>query len=228
MTHQRLEPLSDKDVLLVVDVQNDFLPGGALAVASGDEVIEVINQLIPKFKLVMATQDWHPRDHQSFASEHPTKEVGELINLEGLDQILWPDHCVQGTHGAAFAADLALPSSASIFKKGIDRDVDSYSGFYDNGRLRSTGLAEYLTSISAQRVFVAGLATDYCVKFTVLDSIKDGFETWLITDGCRAVQLRDLDEQNAIDEMVAAGAKTLNSNDVVDGFRKPVQVGDDC
>ncbi len=150
--------------LILIDIQNDFLPGGALAVPSGDHVIPVINRLQPQFELVVATQDWHPPDHGSFAANHPGRQVGDVIDLDGLQQILWPVHCVQNTHGAELAADLNTARVAKVFRKGTDSRIDSYSGFFDNGHRKTTGLGEFLKQQAVDEVYIAGLATDYCVS----------------------------------------------------------------
>jgi nicotinamidase/pyrazinamidase len=171
--------------LILVDLQNDFLPGGALAVPRGDEVIPVANRLQPRFDLVVATQDWHPRGHGSFASSYPGRKPGELSELGGLPQVLWPDHCVQGSRGAEFARDLSMNRVEAIVRKGTDPRIDSYSGFFDNGHRKSTGLGDYLKGRGAAWVFVLGLATDYCVKSTALDARRLGFRATLVEDGCR-------------------------------------------
>src|ERR1041384_4822528 len=175
--------------LILVDLQNDFCPGGPLAVERGDETIEVANRLLPYFSTVVATQDWHPANHRSFATQHPGKLPGDRIELEGLSQVLWPPHCVQYTPGAELHAGLARGKITEVFHKGTDRAIDSYSGFFDNGHRKATGLAEWLRERWITRVYVMGLATDYCVKATTLDARKLGFDTWVIEDGCRAVEL---------------------------------------
>ena len=202
------------DALILVDLQNDFLPGGALAVPKGDEVVPVANWLSPRFELVVATQDWHPAGHGSFAASHPGRRAGEVIELDGLTQVLWPVHCVQGTRGAEFVAGLDVSRVAKVFQKGIDPGIDSYSGFYDNGHRRSTGMGEYLRERGVKRVVVLGLATDYCVKFTAMDGRRLGFDVTLIEDGCRGVELRPGDVDRAIEEMRAAGVKVGRSADV--------------
>lgn len=191
--------------LVVVDIQNDFLPGGALAVPQGEEVIAVANHAQEDFDLVVATQDWHPADHGSFASQYPGKQAGDQVELLGLAQVLWPPHCIQRSHGADFAADLDTRRFARVFQKGIDRNVDSYSGFFDNGHRRSTGLAEYLRQMGVTETYILGLATDYCVKFTALDSVQEGFSTHLLIEGCRGVELEPGDVDRAADEMREAG-----------------------
>lgn len=193
--------------LIIVDVQNDFLPGGALAVPQGDEAIPVINGLIPQFEHIIATQDYHPAGHGSFASQHPPHKPGEMIDLHGLQQVLWPDHCVQGTAGAAFAASLELPAKTKIFQKGMDPQVDSYSGFFDNGKRHSTGLSAYLRTQGVKEVVVTGLAADYCVKFTTLDALSEGFETTLVTTATRGVNLQPQDTDMALQLLQQQGAK---------------------
>lgn len=202
------------NALILVDIQNDFLPGGTLAVPDGDAVIPVANQLLTQFELVFATQDWHPSNHGSFASQHDGCSVGDVVDLHGLQQMLWPDHCVQGSRGAEFSSELQLDERAQIFPKGTDITVDSYSGFFDNGKRQSTGLGDALKEVGVSKVFVAGLATDYCVKFTALDARELGFDVMLIEDGCRGVNLQPDDVANAIQEMRDAGIKIIHSNQV--------------
>lgn len=193
--------------LIVVDVQNDFLPGGALAVPEGDAVIEAINVLMESFDLVFATQDWHPADHGSFAANHPGRRIGEVIDLNGLQQVLWPVHCVQNTGGAEFAPALRFARFDNVFRKGTDPAVDSYSGLYDNGHRHSTGLAEALKARGVREVSVCGLATDYCVKFTALDALREGFDVTLIERASRGVNLTPGDVGAAIKAMREAGVK---------------------
>ena len=199
------------DALILVDIQKDFLPGGALAVPDGHQVVPVANRLMSQFELVVATQDWHPPDHGSFASQHEGRAVGELIDLNGLEQRLWPDHCVQGTTGAEFASELRTAGINHAFPKGTDPAIDSYSGFFDNERRQSTGLDEFLRETGVNRTCILGLATDYCVKFTALDSIRLGFDTVLIEDGCRGVNLQPEDSRRAIDELRCAGVSIIQS-----------------
>lgn len=194
---------------ILVDIQNDFLPGGALAVANGDEVVPVANRLMNDYDLVVATQDWHPPDHGSFASQHAGTSVGQIIQLDGLDQILWPDHCVQRTDGAQFAADLNVDRIDHVVQKGTNRLIDSYSGFFDNARRQATGLEQYLREQQVQEVHIMGLATDYCVKFTALDAISLGFRTVVLRQGIRGVDLTAGDCDRAIQEMVAAGIQAI-------------------
>ncbi len=195
--------------LILVDIQNDFVPGGALPVPQGDQIVPVVNALMPLFDLVVATQDWHPQNHGSFASNHPGKEVYDVIELNGLQQILWPDHCVQGTRGADFVPGLNTNPVEAIFRKGTDPSIDSYSGFFDNGRKKSTGLADYLRGRGITEVFVVGLAGEFCVNYTILDAAELGFKTYLIKDATRP-----LDEQNfeaAIKAMKEKGVTILES-----------------
>ncbi|HUY33600.1 MAG TPA: bifunctional nicotinamidase/pyrazinamidase [Pirellulales bacterium] len=195
--------------LLLIDLQNDFLPGGALAVPRGDEVLAQANALQLGFDLVVATQDWHPANHRGFAANHPGKRPGDVIELDGLPQVLWPVHCVAQTPGAALAAALNTTRIARIFRKGTDPSVDSYSGFFDNGHRRGTGLAEFLRERGASEVHVLGLATDYCVKFTALDARRLGLRTFLIADACRGVERAPGDVAAAIREMRQAGVEVV-------------------
>ena len=197
--------------LIVVDVQNDFMPDGALPVPDAYATIPVINDLMDRYDLVVATQDWHPADHGSFASNHEGATPGEVRELDGLDQIMWPDHCVQNTPGAAFVDGLNTDRFDRIFQKGTDPRVDSYSGFFDNARRHTTGLAAYLRDQGVDEVHVCGVATDYCVKFTVLDALSEGFATTLIPDACRGVDLNPGDVDRAIDDMRQAGARVAPS-----------------
>jgi nicotinamidase/pyrazinamidase len=206
--------IEDNDALIIVDVQNDFLPGGALAVTEGNVVIPVINEIQPKFKHVIGTQDFHPAEHGSFAVNHPGSTVGEFTELAGLTQILWPAHCVQGTSGADFHAQLQRSEWEAVFQKGTNPQVDSYSGFFDNARRGDTGLGDYLKAKGIQRVFVCGLALDYCVKFTALDAHDLGFKTFVISDATRAVNLSPEDGTNALEEMEQNGVKIINSRDL--------------
>lgn len=173
--------------LILVDVQNDFLPGGALEVPDGDKVIPVLNDLQSQFELVVATQDWHPEGHSSFASQHPGQEPFSEIEWKGKPQTLWPDHCVRGSYGAEFNNELDTNYVEAIFRKGTDKEIDSYSGFYDNNHEKSTALAEYLRGKGVESVFIGGLAADICVYFTVLDSLKEGFETTLIENATKGL-----------------------------------------
>ncbi|HYF52119.1 MAG TPA: bifunctional nicotinamidase/pyrazinamidase [Planctomycetota bacterium] len=202
------------NALIVVDIQNDFIPGGALAVPNGNEVVSVANEVMKNFKLIVATQDWHPPDHGSFAKNHLNRKPGEVIKLAGLDQVLWPAHCVQMSKGAEFVKGLDTQRVTKVFQKGTDREVDSYSGFFDNGHKKATGLGEFLKAHGVTDVYVLGLATDYCVKFTALDARQLGFNTFLIEDGCRGVELKSGDCARAIDEMKRAGVNIVNSREL--------------
>ena len=200
--------------LLLVDIQNDFCTGGKLSVERGEMVVPIANQLMNQFELVVASQDWHPHNHLSFASQHPGKKVGDTIELEGIQQVLWPDHCVQGSFGAELRVDLNQSRIVKIFQKGYYRTVDSYSSFYDMNRKFSTGLTAWLQERSVRSLFVLGLATDYCVKFSVLDALQDGFQVFVIKDGCRAVNLNERDEAKALAEIRQKKAKIIFSQNI--------------
>jgi nicotinamidase/pyrazinamidase len=197
-----------------VDIQNDFCPGGNLAVPEGDAIVELANQLQPYFSLVVATQDWHPHNHMSFAPNHPGKQVGDVVDVHGVAQVLWPEHCVQGTLGAEFHADLNLQRINKILHKGSDKTVDSYSAFFDNAHLRSTGLADYLLAEQVSEIYIIGLATDYCVKYSCIDAVNLGFTTFVITDGCRGINLNAGDVTRALAEMEQLGVKIIHSENV--------------
>ena len=200
--------------LILVDLQNDFMPGGALGVPKGDEVIKVANRLTPEFDYVVASQDWHPPDHRSFVSQHPGRQVGDVIDSDGLDQVLWPDHCVQGSHGAEFHKDLDLARVDAIFQKGTNRSIDSYSAFYDNAHLRSTGLGQHLHERGLTSVWMVGLATDYCVKYSALDAVSLGLSTSIVMEGCRGINLLPGDVDRAWDEMRAVGVTIVPRGDL--------------
>jgi nicotinamidase/pyrazinamidase len=201
--------------LLLVDIQNDFLPGGALAVKEGDQIIPLINKLLEQnFDVIVATKDWHPADHGSFAAVH-NKKPGDIINLYGLEQILWPVHCVQGSRGAEFSSKWNSSKVGKVFYKGTDKNIDSYSTFFDNGHLKSTELDTYLKEKKITDIYIAGLATDYCVKYSVLDAAELGYHSFVIADACRGVNLRPGDSERAIDEMRHAGATIINTHDVL-------------
>ena len=204
--------------LLLVDIQNDFLPGGAMPVPAGDEVISPANRAQPFLDLVVATQDWHPPEHVSFASNHAGKRPGDVVRCEGIEQILWPEHCVQNTAGAEFPAELNVDRVDSVFLKGTDPKIDSYSGFFDNGHWKQTGLDEHLRRRGVADVYVLGLATDYCVKFTALDARQLGYRVFLLADGCRAVNLDRHDAAKAMAEMRAAGIEILETADLEAGY----------
>jgi nicotinamidase/pyrazinamidase len=206
--------LGSEDALVVVDIQYDFLPGGSLAVAGGDEIIEPINAIAQRFANVVQTQDWHPADHVSFASNHPGTEPYQTIELPYGTQILWPDHCVIGTRGAQFSALLDLPNSQLVIRKGFHDTIDSYSGFREMDRKTRTGLAGYLRERSIRRLFVAGLATDFCVAWTAEDAIEAGFETHVVEDATRAIDTNGSLEQ-AWSRMSAAGVGRLKVRDLL-------------
>jgi nicotinamidase/pyrazinamidase len=197
--------------LIIVDVQNDFLPGGTLAVPNGDQVIPVINDLSRDFDIVVTTQDWHPANHCSFAASHPGKNIGDRILIDGQEQILWPVHCVQNTYGAELAAGLypKVITGGVHISKGTDERVDSYSGFFENQRKRATGLKELLRQHGADDLTIVGLATDYCVKATVLDARELGFNVTVHENACRAVNLSPGDGPKALATMRAAGVKVV-------------------
>lgn len=194
--------ISPRDVLIVVDVQYDFLPGGHLAVANGDEVVPLINALARKFANVVFTQDWHPANHISFASQHETKAPFETIELDYGTQVLWPDHCVWNSHGAELSRDLDIPHGQLIIRKGYNRAIDSYSGFQEADRETQTGLAGYLNERDIGRLYVVGLATDYCVGWTAIDGAAGGFDVTVIEDATRAI-----DNDGSLDKAWAAMAE---------------------
>ncbi len=198
-----------KKALILVDIQNDFIPGGALAVAGGDEVIAVANRAMNHFDYIIATQDWHPADHKSFASQHKGKKPGDVIELNGIQQVLWPDHCIMETRGAEFAPGLDTGAFTKVIRKGMDIEIDSYSGFFDNAQNHPTGLADYLKAQGITDLFIMGLATDYCIKFTALDARRFSFNTSLIIEGVRGVEVNAGDCDKAIAEMKKAGVKEV-------------------
>ena len=195
--------------LLLIDIQNDFLPGGQLAVPAGDEIIPLVNALQPQFDLVAATQDWHPAGHQSFASSHAGRAQFDQIDLHGLPQVLWPDHCTQASQGAELAPALRTERVEAIFRKGMSPEIDSYSAFYDNGHRKSTGLADYLRGRGVTEVVLAGLAADYCVYYSALDALAAGFATTVVTDATRAISAAGWVAAQA--DLTARGARLLES-----------------
>lgn len=205
--------IDDKSVLVVVDVQNCFLPGGSLAVKEGEQVVPLINKLGAAFANVVMTQDWHTPGHISFASSHPGKKPFEMIKLPYGDQVLWPDHCIQGTDGAMIHKDLNIPHAQLVIRKGFRKSVDSYSAFREADRKTVTGLAAYLKSRGLSRVFVSGLATDFCVAWTALDARKEGFEVSVIEDACRGIDAQG-SLAKAWDAMKKAGVKRIQSGDL--------------
>ena len=195
--------------LILIDLQNDFCPGGNLEVPAGNEVIPVANQLMDSFQVIVASKDWHPANHTSFAANHPWRKPGQVIDLNGTQQILWPMHCVQNSFGSEFANALTEEKITKIVFKGTDPEIDSYSAFFDNARQRSTGLGEYLQEIGVKELYIMGLATDYCVKFTALDAVSEGFKTQLLVAGCRGVDVRSGDCDRALAEMEEAGVELI-------------------
>jgi len=201
------------EALLLIDIQKDFLPGGSLAVEQGDKIIPVVNKLQEDFELIVATQDWHPPNHGSFASNHQGKSPGDKIKLQGTDQVLWPDHCVQDSEGATFADDLNMANVQHVIRKGTDPKVDSYSGFYDNEHKKATGLHDFLKKKNVDTVYLTGLATDVCVRFTALDALELGYKTILVKDATKAVD-GDKGYQQTLAELNKKGVKILTSNEI--------------
>ena len=204
----------ESDALILVDIQNDFLPGGALEVKGGDEIIPLVNEIQNKFDKIFATQDFHPSHHKSFATNHSGEEIGNVIEWKGLSQILWPDHCVQGSKGTEFHSSLDQSRWTDIIQKGTNPDIDSYSGFFDNAWKLDTGLNERLKLSQVKRVFIVGLALDYCIKFTALDATKLGYETVLLVDCTKAVNLSPEDGEKAMKELQEAGVELISSGDI--------------
>lgn len=203
----------DASALLVIDVQNCFLPGGSLAVKDGEQVVPVINRIAKAFTNVVMTQDWHTAGHVSFASAHPGKKPFEIVDLPYGKQVLWPDHCVQGTDGAALSKDLSIPQAELIIRKGFHKDVDSYSAFTEADGKTTTGLAAYLNARQVKKLFVAGLATDFCVAWTALDARKAGFETYVVEDACRGIDTQG-SMAKAWADMAKAGVKRIQSGEI--------------
>ncbi len=196
--------------LLLIDLQYDFMPGGALPTVDGHETVPVANRLLDSCPCVMASQDWHPPDHRSFASQHPDREPGEVIDLDGVEQILWPDHCVQDSRGAELHDDLRTDAIERVIRKGTDRRVDSYSAFYDNQHRHDTGLADALRARGITALDILGLATDVCVKFSVFDAIAEGFAVRVVAPGCRPVEQQEGDGERALAAMAERGAEVLD------------------
>ncbi|MEX2369906.1 MAG: bifunctional nicotinamidase/pyrazinamidase [Bacteroidales bacterium] len=195
--------------LVIIDAQNDFMPGGSLEVPGGDQIVPVINRIQPNFDLVVATQDWHPENHSSFASNHRGKKPFEKILWQGLEQILWPDHCVKNTKGAEIHPDLNTDRVEAIFRKGVHWEIDSYSGFYDNGHKRNTGLAGYLRERGANELYICGLAADVCVRFSVLDALGKGFKVTVIEDGTFPIDVEGYED--VIRELQGKGCRFIHS-----------------
>lgn len=196
--------------LIITDVQHDFMPGGALGISGGNAIVPIINRLIPKFDHVFATQDWHSPHHISFASTHK-KKPGEVIDVAGHQQTLWPDHCVQNTRGADFVEGLHRDRIEAVFHKGTDPKIDSYSTFFDNARQKHTGLAKHLQKHNLKDLYFVGLATDYCILYSVLDALELGFNAWVIRDACRAIH----NEKASLEKMREKGARIILSEDIL-------------
>ncbi len=201
-------------LLLIIDVQNDFCPGGSLAVEEGDAVVPVINAVIPFFPAAAATQDWHPQDHVSFASSHSGRKVLDTVDAQGIRQILWPDHCVQGTRGAELHPRLDTRGIGLVLRKGMRRTLDSYSAFFENDRRTETGLKYYLKGLGIKEVLLCGLATDYCVFYSAMDARKLGFKAVLIRDACRGVDFPKGNVEKALEDMSRAGVRMMDSKEL--------------
>lgn len=200
--------------LIVVDMQNDFMPGGALGVPDGFKIIPIINELMKKFPIVVVTQDWHPHDHVSFITSHPGKKIGDTVIVNGIPQIVWPVHCVRNTKGAELVEGLNKAPIESNFYKGTDKMIDSYSAFFDNARRKSTGLADYLQSRKINDISIVGVATDYCVLYSTIDALDLGFTVTVIEDGCKGINLSPNDVRDALSTMREKGAKIVTSNSI--------------
>jgi nicotinamidase/pyrazinamidase len=200
--------------LIIVDVQNDFCPGGALAVPEGDEIIPVINKISAKFKKVVATQDWHPEGHMSFAVNHPGNKVYDVIEYKGIEQVLWPNHCVQGTPGAEFHPDLDTENVDLILRKGNNPEIDSYSAFQENDKKTLTGLEGYLKTLNVRQTYFCGLALDYCVFYSAMDSKRLGFETYVIIDATMGIDSPEENIDKALREMKESNIKIIKSSDI--------------
>lgn len=208
-----------KKALLLIDLQNDFMPGGALGVRDGFSIVPVINNLLSKqFDDIIASKDWHPATHKSFVSNHENAHVGDIIALQKGIQILWPPHCIQHTFGSEFVSGWRCGKVKKIIYKGIDENIDSYSAFYDNCHLKSTHLDEYLKNQGITDLYFAGIATDYCIKYSVLDALILGYNVYVIKDGCRAVGLKEDDEADAFSLMNTTGAYIIHSDEITSTF----------
>ena len=193
--------------LVIVDLQNDFIKGGSLEVPDGESIVDPINNIINNYDLILATKDWHPKDHVSFASNHQNKIVGDIITLNGIDQVLWPDHCVQNTFGSDFPESLNVSNLKKVIYKGIEKQIDSYSGFFDNGKIRSTGLSDYLKEKGVKKIDYVGLATDYCLKHTALDSLSEGFKTRVLVNCIKGIDAKGC--ERALKEMKSKGIELI-------------------
>ena len=198
--------------LIVIDAQNDFMPGGSLAVLDGNKIVPIINRIQDQFDLVVASQDWHPQDHISFASNHPGKNIFDEIEIHGQPQTLWPDHCVQNTEGALFHPDLQTARWEAIFRKGTDPGIDSYSAFYDNGHKKSTGLTGYLKEKGATQIYICGLAADICVYYSIYDALKEGFAVFLIDDASKPINQDTYHSQK--EELTDLGVQIITSDQI--------------
>ena len=193
--------------LVLVDIQNDFLKGGSLAVPEGEKIIKPINKIIKQYDLVIATKDWHPKNHISFASNHQDKKIGDIINVNGVDQVLWPDHCIQNSYGSDFPLQLDISKLTKVVYKGSDANIDSYSGFFDNGHFRSTGLSDYLKSNDVNKIDYVGLATDYCLKYTAIDSVSEGFKTRVLINCIKGIEEKGC--ELALNKMKSKGVELI-------------------
>jgi nicotinamidase/pyrazinamidase len=203
-----------KNALIVIDLQNDFCPGGALAVYDGDKIVPVINSIMDKFDVVIGTQDWHPQKQVSFASNHSGKKIYDQIEIDGLTQTLWPDHCVQGTHGAEFYKALNSVRFNLILRKGMSPKIDSYSAFLENDKKTETGLNGYLDVLNVNDVYLCGLATDYCIYFSAMDSVKYGFNTFVLLDACRGIDVPEGNIDKCVKDMTGKGIKIIKTGDL--------------
>jgi len=206
--------MKKNNALIVIDVQNDFCPGGALAVERGDEIVPVINRIMDRFYRVVATQDWHPRDQVSFASNHQGKNVFDVISINGIEQTLWPDHCVAGTQGSCLHPDLREEPIDLIVRKGTNPGIDSYSAFMENDKKTATGLEGFLRFLDIKELFLCGLATDFCVFYSAMDAARAGFDTTVLIDACRGIDIPENNVSMALDSMRNAGVKIMNTDEL--------------
>jgi len=206
--------MKKNNALIVIDVQNDFCPGGALAVERGDEIVPVINSIMDRFYRVVATQDWHPRDQVSFASNHQGKNVFDVISINGIEQTLWPDHCVAGTQGSCLHPHLREEPIDLIIRKGTNPGIDSYSAFMENDKKTATGLEGFLRFLDIKELFLCGLATDFCVFYSAMDAARAGFDTTVLIDACRGIDIPENNVSMALDSMRNAGVKIMNTDEL--------------